>query len=695
LFEPRPKARREIRVPTRGHEKSMAGLLVATLLLAVTLGGCHHERPQRAPGETDIVVTQVTIRGADGQELALPYGELFMLLSLRHGNVLVTNRYFSDFRVAEDRRRIASWWQNYGYFDVDVAEPKLAFAPDGKSVAVTWSVREGDRYRIASVEIRGAPREHEAALTKLVPFEIGDGIDLEEYRYGRFEMAWHLQRHGMGHANVYSRTYVDRKKKRVHWVYFVDSGPKTHIGSITLEGARRIPEDKVLWRAGAHAGEPFSLELKETIEEDLLDTGSYGSVVVKPTNAQTDRFLPGERPDTGGVMSAEQVDAGGNYVPRALDDAIDFRLVVVEAPRAQLRLRAGAEADPTRADVYGGGSLMLRDLFAPFHHLVLEGRAGYGLLLDGEEDESSGAYGEALVRTIHAGLLGRLVDARLSARYRDVLYPGFRMRELSTGPGLHTKLARNVFFELDALFRWEKEVGYGPFDATTRTDFSLPESDTSRAGQLDVSLVWDARNDRVEPTSGHFLALRTATSPGGGLGDHRFAQVAPDARVFIPLTTSSSLALRSSFGFVLGEDDSGVAPGARLFGGGAFGMRGFGRDRLSPSAPCAPPPPGGQPACDDELVGGLSLMESQLELRFLPFRKTFGLVGFVDSGAAGSGRNPFENGVSAAVGVGPRLRLWYVPIALDVSYRFLEENEPSSAKPFAPYFVFVRIGEAF
>ena len=135
--------------------------------------------------------------------------------------------------------------------------------------------------------------------------------------------------------------------------------------------------------------------------------------------------------------------------------------------------------------------------------------------------------------------------------------------------------------------------------------------------------------------------------------------------------------------------------GGRLFGGGAFGMRGFGRQRLSPTAPCAAPSPGAQVACNEEFVGGLSLMESSAELRFLPFRKQFGLAGFVDAGGSGPGLNPFAGGLSLAAGFGPRLRLWYLPIDLDFAYRFLREGDLQGPAAFGRYTVFVRMGEAF
>lgn len=664
--------------------------LSAALLVVWMISACHHERPERVPGETDIVVSSVEIESSTSEELRLAHGELFVLLGLRPGNVLVSHRYFNEFRLAEDRRRLESWWQSHGYFDVLVSEPALAFAPDEKSARVTWKVNEGKPYRVGSVAIRHAPAGHEESLAAHIGFEPGDPVDLEKYRYMRHEMAWALQRAGHAHAVVYTRSWVDRRKKIVHFVYFVDAGPRTKIGKLVVEGAHRVPESYVLERAGIAPGLPYDLDLEESIEEDLLDTGAYGSVVVKPTNLQTERVIPGERPDTGGVMTAEQVNAEGDLVPRVLPEGAELRLVVVEAPTTELSIRAGAEADPTRGDVYAGAIQHNRNLFGAYQHLVLEGRVGYGVVWSGDDDESSGAYGDVLARYVNAGMLGRLVDFRLSARYRDVLLPGSRLREVAAGPGARAKLARSVFFDLDLFYRYERDVGFGPFDAAVRDAASLPDTDTAYGPSLELGIVWDARNDRVEPTRGHLLALRSALDPGDGLGTHRHAEIAPEARGFLPLSENVSIGVRGAYSVVLGVGDDGVPLGGRLFGGGAFGMRGYGRDQLSPEVACAP-----GADCDSELVGGLSLLESSLELRFLPFRKFVGAVGFIDFGGAGQARDPLADGANLAVGLGPRLRLWYVPIALDAAYRLIGNGELESAGSWDPYLVFLRIGEAF
>ena len=55
--------------------------------------------------------------------------------------------------------------------------------------------------------------------------------------------------------------------------------------------------------------------------------------------------------------------------------------------------------------------------------------------------------------------------------------------------------------------------------------------------------------------------------------------------------------------------------------------------------------------------------------------------------------NPVETGVSAAVGVGGRVRTWYLPIAIDVAYRVVDENR--LAAELDRLLVFFRVGEAF
>ena len=670
---------------------ALAAWVLALLLSALSLG-CARQRFPKAPGETDITVQPLVFRTPAGDEPGLATDPVLPRLGMRAGNLLLPDRYYSPFREAEDRRRLTAYWQTYGYFDVVVREPEVRIDRARSTAWVTWTIDEGPRYRIRSVQILNAPAEYRTALEDDLTFGVGEGaIDLELFRKSRYPMGERLRRAGYGHAMVYSRSFVDRGAKAIDWFFYVDAGPKTKVGKVTVVGNHKVPADKVLDRIGMQPGDPFDLEKKEKAELDLLDTGAFASAYIE-TTADVEFLIPGDTPDTGGVMNDSQIDAQGNMVPRQLPEQIDLTVRVVESPSQQLRVGAGFELDPTRVDAGIGSELWLRHLFGPQHHLVLEGRVGYGWLWRGHTEHPTGLYGEALARSVHPGWIARLIDLRLTTRYRDVLYPGFHLRELTAGPGFRTALARGLFFDIDTFFRWSQDVDFGPFDAATREELSLPDDDFSHGALLELGIVKDARLSQTEPVRGHLLAARASFSPGGPLGTHRWLSLAPEARGYIPIDLTWSVALRAAPQWVLLDGDEGVPLGPRLFGGGAYGMRGYGRQHLSPRAPC---PAAAFIACDGEVTGGLSLAEGSAELRWLPQRKPYGGVLFGDIGGAGAEANPFEDGVSLAFGLGFRLRTWYLPISLDVSYRLLTENELEEPSSLDPFGLFLRIGEAF
>jgi hypothetical protein len=350
------------------------------------------------------------------------------------------------------------------------------------------------------------------------------------------------------------------------------------------------------------------------------------------------------------------------------------------APSKQLRAELGVEADPKRVDSYVGARLLLRNLIVPQQHVVLEGHVGYGVLFD-DDEPADGVYGSALAQYSIPTTSG--IDLRMTGRWRDVLYPAALLREVTAGPGVRSTVAPGVFVDLDAYYRFGRQLDLPML--VPDDELALPMTNDSRGGELQASFIADRRNDRIEPTAGWFFAARTSYSPGGALGDHRWLSLGGDARGFLELSSSWSIGVRGSGTVVTLVDDAGLPLGPRLFGGGSHGMRGYSRDYLSPSAcdamgECVP-------------VGGRSLVESSLELRLLPFRKLYGAALFVDAGAAGTGTNAFADGISVAPGLGARIRSWYLPIGIDVSYAVVRHDEV--ARDWDRFLVFFRIGEAF
>ena len=659
----------------RGNPRYRRGVRPCFVAVALALVACRAPNRPAVPGDTAIGVTAVTIE-PDAASV-VTYKPLIGLLGVRAKTLLAPERPFNEYRLAEDRRRIASWLQGQGRFDVTVDAPRVTYDAARTHVAIAWPVHEGAPYTVASVTFVGAPAAQAAGLRAILSFGPGSEIELDPYRLLRLEMATYLQDRGFGHARAYSRVFVDRAAKTVAWFYYIDPGPQTRVGSLAVEGNERVPASDVLARAGFTVGAPFSTSAARRAELALLDTGAFISVNVI-TDADIHR-LP-EYPDTGGVMTADQVAADGSLVPRTLPETVAVKVVVVEAPARQLRLEAGVEADPTRVDAFAGARVTLRNLFGPQHHLILEGNLGYGHTFD-DAGIANRLYGSALVQYLHPLTA---IDVRLTGRWRDVLYPSALLRELTAGPGMRAVPAPGVMLELDVLYRFGRTLDLPAIDPPTPGSFTAADS---RGMEVVGSAIVDRRDDRIEATRGWLVGLTGSYSPGGPLGDHRWLQVITEARGFVRIGGPWSVGARVSTGWVLIPGDAGVPLGPRLFGGGPYGMRGFGRDRLSPAACNA------GTSCERVLLGGRSLVEASAELRLLPFRKQYGAAAFVDVGGAGANANAFASGVSLAAGIGGRLRLWYLPIALDLAYRILDEGDTGAA--WGRVLAFVRIGEAF
>ena len=669
-------------------------LLLLTWSLAFLMFGCAARQP-KIPGESDIEVSKVEIEPEKGNgPLKLDHEELFPRLGMRKGALTSIAGYYSVFREAEDKRRIQAFWQQYGYFDVEVSDADVVFKDAHTKAEITYRVKEGERYTIGDLRLVNTPQDEDEPLKKLAPLKTGDKeIDLELFRHGRIDMQEKLRRDGYGHANVYSRAYVDKHAKTIAWYYFVDAGPKTRIGSIAVDGNKRVPAADIIRRSGLHVGDPYQEDLRDRVVRDLLDSGSFAAAFVR-VDTDTKFIVPGVQPDTGGELRDEQIDKDGNFVPRKLPEDVNVTIHVVEAPRFTIRIRASAELDPTRVDTGVGATLFFRDLFAPLHHLMVEGRIGYGWLFERPlNDRPSGLYGEALIRSIHSGVLGRLGDLRITAHYRSDLFPGYFLHHFEGGPGVRTTFAKGLFLDVDLFAKYSRSIGYGPFDAATRDALRLPSSPESYGPELQASIIWDERDSPVEAMSGYMLALRTRLSPGKPIATHRYFSLLPEVRGFIPLGKKLAIGLRASGGWDFGNDSAGVPLDARLFGGGAYGMRGFGRDQLSPEVGWCVPPPYSF-ACASEPVGGLSVVETTAELRFLPPQKPYGAVAFADFGGASGDLNPFALGPSFDAGLGLRLRLWYLPANVDVAYLIVKEGVVQVLHDH-PFRVFFRIGEAF
>ena len=667
--------------------------LIGALLLAS--GACSPFVKPELPGETPYSVAEVIFP----EDLALSPKLLMPTLSVRANAFLIAGQPYNPWRQAEDRRRIAAYWKNFGYFDVVVDKADVTFDDKEKAATVKWSLTEGPQYKIRSVAVKGAPPELEVALRDKITFGPGDPVDLQSWRIQRHVLADVLRGAGHMRAEVYSRAFVDRDAKAVDWVFFVDSGPTTRIGSLEVVGNGAISKDAILDRAGYEVGDLLDLDTVRKRELDLMDTGAFA--IARIYTAVGTEFETGANPyeswippDTGGNLKFDQVSPEGALVPRTLSPDVDVRVEVVEAPSSQGELEVGVNMDPERIDPYFGTRVTFRNALGELNHLAVQGRVGYGLRWRGDIDEPLGLYGSARLEWLRPGTFGRTGDMRLALSFDEELFPGFHWRTAAAGLGVRTLIDTGLFLDIEPRFRWDQGVGLGTLDPAVLADFDVATPDTTIAGEGRVSLVWDTRNDGVEALSGHLVALRAAVAP---FGDLTWLRGEIDLRYFVPFNADMGLAFRAGAGWAKGLSGDGSPIGARMFGGGGWGNRGFGARRLSLYAERCKGEVPADAACATQAipVGATSLFEGSVEFRWLPYRKQFGAVVFADVGGVGRAANPFEDAVELAFGLGLRLRIWHIPIAFDVAYRVTDDPMFEKIDALDQALVFLRIGEAF
>ncbi|MBL4637128.1 MAG: BamA/TamA family outer membrane protein, partial [Kofleriaceae bacterium] len=308
-----------------------------------------------------------------------------------------------------------------------------------------------------------------------------------------------------------------------------------------------------------------------------------------------------------------------------------------------------------------------------------DGAIAYGVEL-GDVTEPLGVYGQAKLSVVKSSVLG--LDARITARLTHSLFPKAAVREYSAGPGFRKALADKLYLDGQILAYTAQETEALALSSVDRASVGLSEKVESAGTKLQTEIVWDNRDSGIEAMHGSFASLHLEYAPDVLGASHEWLSLKTDLRGFRSLSPSLSLALRAAGSWVLGDGDAGIPLHRRLFGGGAYGFRGFGRQHLSPEL-------------NGLLVGGKSMVEGSVEARFLPLRLLYGAVAFVDVGANSVDNNPFANGVYAAVGVGARLRTFYIPVSFDLSYRVLDESALISPLQGEPWSFFVRLGEAF
>jgi outer membrane protein insertion porin family len=543
---------------------------------------------------------------------------------------LSTSDNYDPDRVNYDKELLRRFYLQKGYADIEIVSANAELAPDRSAFFLTFTINEGERYKIASVDLNVTLRNfNKEQLAPLVELEPGDWYDGDAVDRSVTAISTYVQNHGDAFVLVKPQVKRDREKHTIDLLFDVAEGPHVFVERIDIVGNQRT-EDQVIRREFRLAeGDPLNAELVRRSRQRLQDLDFFNSVEVQSS--------PGSTPD------------------RAI-----LTTTVQEKSTGELSFGGGFSTDT--------GPLLSAGLRE--RNLIGTGiDAGINGILATKETQINLSVTDPyfLGRNIVAGF-----DVfRTELNNLDVADYYERRGGITLRAGYQFNEHLRQLWSYSLVSRYVYDV------QSTASIYVQQEAGTSTLSQISQALTLDYRDSTLVPHSGFVVRLGTDYAGLGGSTNYVRAKV--DSTYYIPLdtfsgTTDWGIAVSAGAGYLFQLSGQSFLIDNFFLGGD--NLRGFQTAGVGPHS-----------VIGGDSLGGRFIWTQSTELRFpLPLPADLGLTGraFVDVGALSQQPTLVLSGVSyqiydnpyprVGVGVGVSWKTPFGLINIDVGFPVVKKN---------------------
>ncbi|MBL6935059.1 MAG: outer membrane protein assembly factor BamA [Alphaproteobacteria bacterium] len=523
-------------------------------------------------------------------------------------------------RLTFDRELLRRYYLKNGYADFRVVSAVAELAPTKDSFIITFTLEEGNRYRVGAVEVTSLISELEDKnLIAEVASEPGDWYDAEDLEETINNLTDYAGQFGYAFVDVRTRVKRDREKHALDINYIVNEGPRVYVEEINIFGNKRTLDKVIRREFKLVEGDAFNTAKLRRSQQLVRSLGIFERVEVTNT--------PGSGPDRT-VINVEV------------------------AERATGELSIGAGFSSTDGPL-GTSSIRERNLLGRGQDLKL------AFSISGKTQEIDLSFTEPY-----------FLDRNLAAGF-DI----FRItKDLQTESGFDEE---SIGFILRAGYRvigdlrqtWNytlRRDELTDLSATISRFISDRRRDTTTSS-VAQTLTYDQRNDRVDPSDGYLLQLTTAYAGLGG--NVNFFSTVGTAAVYYPIAPQWVGSIGGRVGKIIGLGED-VSIADRFFVGGD-NLRGFENSGIGP-----------RDISTEDALGGNEFFTLQAELAFpIGLPKELGITGNVFSdigtltGIDDSGSSLVDkDSIRASVGAGFAWRSPFGPVRLYVAHAVLKED---------------------
>ena len=524
-------------------------------------------------------------------------------------------------RLTFDRELLRRFYLANGYVDFRVISAVAELTPDRSGFVITFSLEEGERYRVATIDIESRLRDLAPEdLFPIVEIEEGDWYDADQVEDTLVALTEVVGSRGYAFVDVRPDVEPNREARTVDVTFEVDEGPRVYVERIEIVGNVRTLDEVIRREFRLVEGDAYNTALIRRSRQRIVNLGFFNQVEIDTSE--------GTAPDRT-VLTVE----------------------VSEVPTGELSFGAGvSSADGVLGDI----SIRERNLLGRGQELRL------GLTVSESRQEVDLGFTEPyfLDRDVAAGfdIFRRTVDLQDQSSFdRETI--GFVLR---AGYPLAERLRHTVSYTL----RNDEVSDVSP--STSR--FIREQEGETTTSAVSHTLEYDLRDSRIDPTDGYFV--RFGQEAAGLGGDAKFLKHTLTYGHFYSVADGWVLSGLARAGHIFGIDDDDVRIVDRFFLGGRR-LRGFEPSGVGPRDAETGDALGGNTfySLTGELGFPLGLPD-ELNLRGAIFTDIGSLTGIDDTGP----ELLDESTPRLSVGAGINFRSPLGPIRLDFARALIKED---------------------
>ncbi len=558
-----------------------------------------------------------------------------VISSYLQDNRLVTLAFYQPMEI---KRRIEHFYGRSGFLRPEVQDPGIRFLPEEKKVYLDFSILEGARFRVGSIDIKGAGHFKEQKILKAGGIDPGEIITPEKYNLAAENIERLYQQEGFNDAIVKTDAQVDPEKGTVNLTISVEEGSGWIVEEIQVTGNLLTRRQVIRRELNLEKGDEVNFRTINESRKRLYDLGIF------------------ERVNINVVPMNEEASAAPESGMNPATAVKRCRILIDVRELKPYRLKYGLQYDTDSS-------------FGIMASMVDRNFLGNAFLLGSSfrrnRDERDA---RAFFRSPH--MWGTRINTELYLFNNEMYKDAFDVSRTGFTLQQQAKIGTSNIISYNYSFETIDTITAGQTDGS-----DLKETD--QTGTLNFAVIRDTRDDILNASRGIFLSNDVRYAPGFMGSKTRYIRYFGQFNYYKKL--NGLLTYASSLRVGLGKGYSNDLPASeRFFAGGGTTIRGFKKDELGP-----------RDSVTDLPIGGDAVLVLNQELRSRLYKR-FGTAAFLDFGNVYPTISDFDPGdLRKTAGFGLRFQTPFVLIRLDWGFKLDRQPGESLSQ------IFFSIGQAF